>query len=732
VRKHQREKALLAPVFLSYPTTIRRHLRQIACGLALIFLSAKPISGLDQNGDGMSDVWQQQYSVPSADADLDYTGNGLTNRQKSLLGLDPRDPNARFHLDIFSDSANAQLRLQLNTVYGKRYQIESSSDLQSWTAFNPPIVGAGQPAEMTLPLPQPPIFFRATYAGDIDADGDGLTAWEESLLGTSDNNADTDNDGIPDTWEYRHGLNPLVNDANADLDGDGATNLQEYQAGTDPNDYYNRVAPTLLIVSGDGQTGRINSFLANPLIVKVTNSQNQPLVNAPVTFSVSSNSGQLSTATSGSPLSSSLTVRTTSDGSAAIYFKFSSTPPSDIPITVTAGTATATFAVHYVSFPPISIISGDHQQGVPGQLLPMPLVVRFCNPYGQPIINSPVTFSITSGDGTLLSHPFDAAASTSITLNTDQEGLAWIYYLQGNTNRVTSSIAITTNNQGLSRSLVTPADSGAQFSFSATTAVPPVMTESIAVGNDHTLAVYSDGTVWAWGDNTYGQLGDGTTTKEWHRTQVSNLTNAIAVATHYATSAALRADGTVWTWGWNTYSALGNGTTVNQSTAPVQVLQDQTTPLTNVVAIASGYIHFLALKSDGTVWAWGANWAYQLGRTSGSQSAFAVPVLIADGTPLRDVVSIACGDDYNLAVKSDGTVWSWGYNSDLELGTGDTNWERATPAPVTGLTNIIAVAGAPLIVSRSETTGRFGVGAATRKAVWAMEQAQEIRARLHR
>ena len=57
---------------------------------------------------------------------------------------------------------------------------------------------------MVLPLPQTSTFFRATYAGDIDADGDGLTAWEERLLGTNDNNPDTDNDGIPDIWEYVH------------------------------------------------------------------------------------------------------------------------------------------------------------------------------------------------------------------------------------------------------------------------------------------------------------------------------------------------------------------------------------------------------------------------------------------------------------------------------------------------------------------------------------------------
>jgi alpha-tubulin suppressor-like RCC1 family protein len=651
----------------------------VAVCIAVALFSAKPISGVDQNGDGMSDVWQQQYSVPSTDADLDYSGTGLTNRQKSVVGLDPRNPSARFHLDIVNDFSSNQLRLQLNTVAGKRYQIESSTDLRSWVALNSPISGTGQPAEITLPLPQPPIFFRASYAGDIDADGDGLTAWEENLLGTDDNNADSDNDGMPDAWEYSHGLNPIVNDANNDLDGDGTTNLQEYQAGTDPNDYYNNQAPNLIIVSGDRQSGSLNSFLASPLIVKITNSQNQPLANAPVTFSAPSGSGELSTSTSGTPLSSAISVRTSTDGSAAIYFKLSSNPPSDISITATAGTTTATLTARYVPIPPLSIISGDRQQGLPGKLLPAPFVVRLVDAAGQPTANAPVTFSIVSGDGALTVQPLAAAVSTSITRNTNEEGLAWLYYIQGSTTEVTS--------------LITASGSNGQVSFSSTTSIPPVTAKSIAVGSSHALALYSDGTIWCWGANSRGQLGDGTTTSRWHRAQVLDLASIIAVATHADTSAALRADATVWTWGSNSYSALGNGTTVNQSTVPVQVLQDPSTPLTDVVAIASGYLHYLALKSDGTVWAWGADWAYQLGNSSGNNSAFALPVLLADGSPLHDIVSIACGDDYNLALKADGSVWAWGYNSYRQLGSSDTIWARAAPGLVTGLTNVIAVAG---------------------------------------
>src|SRR5437870_13208087 len=116
--------------------------------IVLSIISSKSISGIDLNNDGMSDIWQQKYAVPSADANLDYDGTGLTNTQKSLLGLDPRDPNSRFHLEIVGDTANNQLRLHLDTVFGKLYQLESSSDLQNWVSFTSAITGTGSTVEI--------------------------------------------------------------------------------------------------------------------------------------------------------------------------------------------------------------------------------------------------------------------------------------------------------------------------------------------------------------------------------------------------------------------------------------------------------------------------------------------------------------------------------------------------------------------------------------------------------
>ena len=131
--------------FRTCPPESRRYRHRIIAILCIVvsIVSAKSISGIDVNNDGMSDVWQQKYSVPSADASLDYDGTGLTNSQKSMLGLDPRNPNSRFHLEIVNDGASNQLRLRLETVFGKKYQLESSNDLRNWTSFNSAITRTG-------------------------------------------------------------------------------------------------------------------------------------------------------------------------------------------------------------------------------------------------------------------------------------------------------------------------------------------------------------------------------------------------------------------------------------------------------------------------------------------------------------------------------------------------------------------------------------------------------------
>ncbi len=176
--------------------------------------------------------------------------------------------------------------------------------------------------------------------------------------------------------------------------------------------------------------------------------------------------------------------------------------------------------------------------------------------------------------------------------------------------------------------------------------------------------------------------------------QVSDLDNVIAVAAGFDHSLALKSDGTVWVWGGNSIGQLGDGTNTYKSN-PVQIKN-----LEGIIAIAAEYAHSFALKSDGTVWTWGNNTNGQLG--DGTYTSRNTPAQVKN---LSGVTAIAAGDGHGLALKSDGTVWAWGRNSEGQLGDGTTT-NRITPAQVNNLDNITAIAAGTLhsLVIKSDGT----------------------------
>ncbi|HZE72565.1 MAG TPA: S8 family serine peptidase, partial [Pyrinomonadaceae bacterium] len=207
---------------------------------------------------------------------------------------------------------------------------------------------------------------------------------------------------------------------------------------------------------------------------------------------------------------------------------------------------------------------------------------------------------------------------------------------------------------------------------------------AFAFGWNHSLMLMSDGTIWASGRNDAGQLGiggSGTNRTPPVQTLIAGVQTASAGASH---NVALKSDGTLWTWGANFNGQLGIGPNIivgQFRTSPVQV-----TTLTNVIAVAAGASHTLALKSDGSVWAWGANNRGQIG--DGSQTDRSTPVQVAG---LTGIVKIAAGFNHNLALRSDGTVWAWGENNFGQIGDGSSAFERLTPVQVTGLTSVTVI-----------------------------------------
>jgi alpha-tubulin suppressor-like RCC1 family protein len=200
---------------------------------------------------------------------------------------------------------------------------------------------------------------------------------------------------------------------------------------------------------------------------------------------------------------------------------------------------------------------------------------------------------------------------------------------------------------------------------------------SIAAGGNHSLALKRDGTVWAWGHNDEGILGNGTLKNSIEKpVRVKNLTNIIAIAAGYSHSLALRSDGTVWAWGYN-YGKLGDGTTENRAT-PVQVKN-----LDNVKDISCGSSSSMALKNDGTVWAWGSGLIGD-GKTNGDRL---IPVQLET---LKSIKKISSSEQASCAMDENNNIWMWGLNYYGLFGDG-TKDSKSVPTKIPNLNNIIEI-----------------------------------------
>lgn len=223
---------------------------------------------------------------------------------------------------------------------------------------------------------------------------------------------------------------------------------------------------------------------------------------------------------------------------------------------------------------------------------------------------------------------------------------------------------------------------------------------AVAAGGNHSLAL-DNGAVWAWGNNANGQLGIPSVSTSNVAVQVpspltgSPFSDITAVAAGGNFSLALDTSGIVWAWGSNAQGQLGRSPTATlSSNTPLPV--DGITG--KVIAIAAGGSHGLALTDDGTVWAWGYNGFGQLGTSATTTPFRSTPLPLAGFTGLTTssagMFPIAAGLDHSLALKNDGTLWAWGYNGFGQLGDSsaiNVNNPVSTPVEVPVQVNVNTV-----------------------------------------
>ena len=195
--------------------------------------------------------------------------------------------------------------------------------------------------------------------------------------------------------------------------------------------------------------------------------------------------------------------------------------------------------------------------------------------------------------------------------------------------------------------------------------------KQVSCGNFHTVAIKTDGTLWGWGRNNSGQLGNNAIGNVLTPiTTFAGGSNWKQVSCGNDHTTAIKTDGTLWTWGSSQFLQLGNAQGVSRST-PVTTFAGGN----NWKQVSSGGYHTAAIKNDGTLWTWGRNGGGQLGNANTSNVSTPVTTF-AGGSNWKQV---SVGSANSGAIKTDGTLWTWGYGSYGGLGNGATLGNRSTP-----------------------------------------------------
>jgi len=218
----------------------------------------------------------------------------------------------------------------------------------------------------------------------------------------------------------------------------------------------------------------------------------------------------------------------------------------------------------------------------------------------------------------------------------------------------------------------------------------------VSLGNAHSTIIKEDGTLWSWGKNNSGQIGNAGIFNQTNPVQeYSNDTTWSEVSAGEDYTIALKLDGTMWGWGDNEHGQIGNAL-YKERRKPVK----EDTNATNWNKISAGANHSTAIKEDGTLFSWGYNSSGELGNASNTQSFIASQ----EATFATDWISVSAGYNHTLGLKTDGSIWAWGNNYYGQLGNNSTQ-DSNTPIQIGSDTNWKNISAGKLFSAATKNDG---------------------------